>query len=469
MQNRAIEGSVRLLDLSCLAIAVPIAYHARDMFPAARSHGDLFPMADYWPFLALTLILWMGLAWIFQVYESYRTKSLGPEIMRIGGAMLAVALVHTSAVFFLKLQGHVSRLFVGLFFVTTFALVAANRVVLRAMARRMRRSGKNLRVFAVVGSGDLAKEVVNSIVARPEWGLQFAGYVLDQEDDSTLSRKLVLGQVSQLGQILDDNVIDEVIFAVPRERLGSVEAAFHLCQEQGAGARICLDLFDHGSASVALGEMDGLPMLSFTRAPRDEIAMAVKRAFDVVTSAAALLALSPVLLLTAAAIKIESPGPIFFRQQRVGRNGRPFRMMKFRSMHTDAETRLEALRHLNEADGPVFKIRNDPRITRVGRFIRRTSIDELPQFLNVLAGEMSVVGPRPPIPAEVRQYQRWQRRRLSVKPGITCTWQVSGRSDISFEKWMQLDLDYIDHWSLWKDLEIVFKTIPAVLLSRGAH
>jgi exopolysaccharide biosynthesis polyprenyl glycosylphosphotransferase len=469
MQNRAIDGSTRLLDLASMAMAVPMAYHARGLFPAARSHGELFPMADYWPFLALSLALWMGFAWLFQVYESYRTRNLGPEVMRIAGALLAVGLTHTSAVFFLKLQYHVSRLFVALYFLAALALLASSRVVLRYLARRVRRNGKNQKVFAVVGSGDLAREVVETVASRPEWGLQFAGYVLDEEAGSQMPRKLVLGQVSQLGQILDDNVIDEVIFAVPRERLGAVEAAFHLCQEQGAGARICLDLFDHGSASVAIDEMDGLPMLSFTRAPRDEMALALKRVFDVVTSAAAVLVLSPVFLLTALAIKIESPGPVFFRQQRVGRNGRPFKMMKFRSMHIDAEARLEALRHLNEADGPVFKIRNDPRITRVGRFIRRTSIDELPQFLNVLAGEMSVVGPRPPIPAEVRQYQRWQRRRLSVKPGITCTWQVSGRSNISFEKWMQLDLDYIDTWSLWKDLAIIFRTIPAVLMSRGAH
>jgi exopolysaccharide biosynthesis polyprenyl glycosylphosphotransferase len=218
-----------------------------------------------------------------------------------------------------------------------------------------------------------------------------------------------------------------------------------------------------------MGEMDGLPMLSFTSAPTDEVALLFKRAFDVLTSGMALLLLSPAIVATAVAVKLDSPGPIFFRQTRVGKNGRPFKMLKFRSMRIDAEARLESLRSQNEASGPVFKMKNDPRVTRVGRFIRRTSLDELPQFLNVFSGEMSIVGPRPPVPAEVKQYQRWQRRRLSVKPGITCTWQVSGRSNISFDQWMKLDLEYIDTWSLWQDIQICFRTVPAVLLSRGAH
>ncbi len=234
-------------------------------------------------------------------------------------------------------------------------------------------------------------------------------------------------------------------------------------------ARVCLDLYEVDGARAELGDLDGLPTLSFSSAPTDEVALLFKRAFDVLSSAAALLLFSPVLLATALAVKLESPGPVFFRQVRVGKNGRPFRMFKFRSMRADAEERLESLRARNEASGPVFKMRNDPRVTRVGAFIRRYSIDELPQFLNVLSGEMSVVGPRPPVPAEVRQYERWQRRRLSVKPGITCTWQVSGRSDITFDRWMELDLAYIDSWSLWRDVQICFQTIPAVLTSRGAR
>ncbi len=427
------------------------------------------PLSDYWPFLAFTLLAWIAATWFFRVHESFRTRSVWPEIGRIARAVATVALLQIAAIFFLRLHEDVSRLFFGTYFALTFALLATSRIVLRRVAHLTRRNGHNLRVFAVVGSGDLASDVVKTVEEHPEWGMQFAGHILDGQGAGNPRPEFVLGTLAQLGQILDDNVIDEVIFAVPRERLAHIEGAFLLCQEQGAGARVCLDLFDVRGSRMAMGDMDGLPMLSFTSAPTDEVALLFKRAFDVLSSGVALLLLSPAFLATALAVKLDSPGPIFFRQTRVGKNGRPFKMLKFRSMHIDAEARLESLRAQNEASGPVFKMKNDPRVTRVGRFIRRTSLDELPQFLNVFSGEMSIVGPRPPVPAEVKQYQRWQRRRLSVKPGITCTWQVSGRSNISFDQWMKLDLEYIDTWSLWQDIQICFRTVPAVLLSRGAH
>ncbi len=464
MLNRIDDGRVRILDILCLLLAIPVAGWARALVPG---RDPVLPFVEYAPFLAFTVLLWFVATWFFQVYVSFRTRSVGPELGRIGKALVAVALVHVAAVFFLRMHAEVSRIFFGTYFVAALALLAFNRVVLRAAAHRIRRGGHNSRVFAVVGSGVLADDVVSTVADHPEWGLLFAGHIV--EEGASVPPEKLLGSVSQIGQILDDNVIDEVIFAVPRDRLVSVQDAFKDCQERGAAARVCLDLFELDGARAVLGDLDGLPMLSFSRAPTDEVALLFKRAFDVASSAAALLLFSPVIAATALAVKLESPGPVFFRQVRVGKNGRPFRMFKFRSMRADAEDRLESLRLQNEASGPVFKMRHDPRVTRVGAFIRRHSIDELPQFLNVLSGEMSVVGPRPPVPAEVRQYERWQRRRLSVKPGITCTWQVSGRSDISFDRWMELDLDYIDSWSLWHDVKICFQTIPAVLTSRGAR
>jgi exopolysaccharide biosynthesis polyprenyl glycosylphosphotransferase len=195
---------------------------------------------------------------------------------------------------------------------------------------------------------------------------------------------------------------------------------------------------------------------------------AFKRLFDIAASSLALFLLSPLLLAVAAIIRFTSRGPVLFRQMRVGRHGKPFHMLKFRSMVVNAEELKAKLMAQNEQDGPVFKMRRDPRITRVGRFIRKFSIDELPQLLNVLRGEMSIVGPRPPVPSEVARYEAWQRRRLSVRPGLTCVWQVSGRNEISFEEWMYLDMQYIDHWSLAQDFQLILKTVPIVLSGRGA-
>jgi exopolysaccharide biosynthesis polyprenyl glycosylphosphotransferase len=321
----------------------------------------------------------------------------------------------------------------------------------------------------VAGSGPLAREIVRTMAAHPEWGFAFAGYVVDGPPPEALDRSKILGGLEELERLLKEAVLDEVIFVVPRDRIAAIEDPVLLCEERGVSARICMDLFATRIATRVAEDLDGIPLLSLSTVPGDALALAVKRTLDVVLSALALVALAPLLLATAVAIKLDSSGPALFRQRRIGVNGREFRMLKFRSMYRDAEARLASLRALNEASGPVFKIKRDPRITRVGRFIRRTSIDELPQFWNVLRGEMSVVGPRPPLPSEADQYQRRHVRRLSVKPGITCTWQVSGRSSIGFDRWMELDLAYIDSWSLWQDVKILARTIPAVLTGRGAH
>jgi exopolysaccharide biosynthesis polyprenyl glycosylphosphotransferase len=216
-------------------------------------------------------------------------------------------------------------------------------------------------------------------------------------------------------------------------------------------------------------DLDGTPMLTVSATPRQPVALLLKRAIDLVASVAAIAVLAPVFLIAGILVKTTSRGPIFFRQTRVGLNGRKFTLFKFRSMYEDAEGQRAALQDRNEMSGPVFKIKDDPRITPVGKWMRRFSIDELPQFWNVLAGHMSLVGPRPPIPDEVKKYERWQRRRLSMKPGITCLWQVSGRNGVDFEDWMRLDLAYIDTWSLRLDVQILLRTVPVVIIARGAQ
>jgi exopolysaccharide biosynthesis polyprenyl glycosylphosphotransferase len=460
-----IAVGLRVLDVAALSAALPIAYALRDRL-GDRFHS-LVSIDRYWPLLAETLLVWLVTAWLTEVYGSYRKRPLATEILRVAKALVATG-IGIAAIGYLQ-KHEISRLLVLVYFAICFVSLAVNRVVVRALARAAHRRGHNTRRFAVAGAGLPAREIVRAMSAHAEWGYEFAGYIVDGPAPDALDRTKILGTLDELEHLLRRAVLDEVIFAVPRERLAAVDGAILACEEQGVAARVCIDLFATRTAKRRLDDLDGIPLLSFSTTPSDALALAAKRALDVVLSAAVLVALSPLFLAVAAAIKLESPGPVFFRQRRVGMNGREFMLNKFRSMYADAESRLESLRARNEVSGPVFKMRDDPRVTRVGRFLRRTSIDELPQFWNVLRGEMSVVGPRPPIPSEVKQYQRWHRRRLSVRPGITCTWQVSGRSGIAFDRWMKLDLAYIDNWSLWHDVKILARTIPAVLTGRGAQ
>jgi exopolysaccharide biosynthesis polyprenyl glycosylphosphotransferase len=488
--SRIVDAALRLFDVLVLAVALPAARNLRDVLlgDASGSLGS----ARYLSLLAVTVLCWFVTSWMFEVYGAYRTRPISVEVSRIGRAMAVSALVIAAGGYFAK-QQDVSRLFVGLYFVVASALLLANRLALRRFARSVRRRGYNTRRFAVVGTGDLADEVVANMAEHPEWGFQFAGYVLENgktpawtvtpvpgqlsfasyapaahvAEESTPGP--ILGHLSRLGELLEQNVLDEIIFAVSRDHLDVIQPAVRLCEEQGVEVKICLNFFQAGIGRMSMDEVSGLPALAFTTTPTDEVALVLKRVFDIAVSAIMLVLVAPLFAAVAVAIRLDSPGPIFFRQRRVGLRGRDFVFYKFRSMCVDAEAKLESLRQFNEVTGPVFKMKQDPRVTRVGQFLRRTSLDELPQFWNVLKGEMSVVGPRPPTPDEVLKYKPWQRRRLSMKPGITCTWQVSGRSNVDFDRWMQLDLAYIDNWSLWHDMQICFRTIPAVLTSRGAH
>jgi exopolysaccharide biosynthesis polyprenyl glycosylphosphotransferase len=463
---RLVETGIRLFDLGVFVVVLPLALWSRDLF--RHGYGGPYSVERFAPLVTATLLAWLLSAWAFQVYDIYRVRPVGSELGRLLRAGVATGLGIT-ALGFLAKQHDVSRLFLILYLTLATLVLLSSRIALRFMAHLARRRGFNGHVYAVVGTGALSEEVVERFAGHPDWGYSFAGHILMDEGATPPRTGRVLGLISQFEAILKEHVIDEVVFTVTRDGMADLNDAIAACEDLGVGVRICLDTLYVGPARMSVEDLGGVPTLSLTRTPINAVGLAFKRVFDVVSSFAALALLAPILAATALAIRIDSPGPVYFRQRRVGQNGRTFYMLKFRSMFADAEQRLESLKAFNEMSGPVFKMTNDPRITRVGRFIRRTSIDELPQFWNVLRGEMSVVGPRPPVPSEVQQYKRWQRRRLSVKPGITCTWQVSGRSDIDFEQWMLLDLAYIDNWSLWHDFRIAARTIPAVLRARGAH
>jgi exopolysaccharide biosynthesis polyprenyl glycosylphosphotransferase len=278
-----------------------------------------------------------------------------------------------------------------------------------------------------------------------------------------------VGTVHEIAEVLKENVIDEIILAVPRSMIDHMENVVRAAETEGVRVRVMADLFAPVPKRLSLDECGTVPFLTFDWVAYDDWKLGAKRVIDLVLSATALLVAAPVLIAIAVAIRLDSPGPVLFVQTRMGHSKRTFRLVKFRTMAVDAEIRQSELEKLNEAEGPVFKIANDPRVTRIGAFLRRTSLDELPQFWNVLRGDMSLVGPRPLPLRDVRRFdEAVQRKRFSVKPGITCLWQISGRSKLTFAEWLKLDLWYIDNWSLTLDLSLLVRTIPAVLKRRGA-
>ena len=374
----------------------------------------------------------------------------------------------TSFAFLLKF-GFLSRVFMILYTISSVLWLLVNRFVILMIAHRVRSRGYNVHNILIVGTGRRAQEFLSLALRHKEWGYRVVGF-LDKDPklvEKGVSGYPVLGSLDAFPNILESTVIDEVVFVVPRVWLPVIEKCILYCEAVGVPATLATDFFDLEIASGVPKELDGFTYLTFETGRLKDTELIVKRMIDITVSLVVLLLCLPCFALIACAIKMDSEGPIFFRQMRCGKNGRKFTLYKFRSMVLDAERRLDELRSRNEMTGPVFKMTNDPRLTRVGRILRKTSLDEFPQFWNVLVGNMSLVGPRPPIPKEVEQYEPWQRRRLSMKPGITCIWQVSGRNKIGFEDWMKLDLQYIDRWSLWLDLKILLMTAHAVLFQTG--
>ena len=374
--------------------------------------------------------------------------------------------VATLSVLFLFKLPDVSRLFLLVLFPVQAAVTIATRVVIRLVMERLRREGRNLRYVLVLGADERAQEFAATLESHPELGLRIAGFLSDKPFQAIRSPWKRLGMLNELERILHSRIIDEVAICLPFEQWGLIDAISRICEDEGKIVRIPMDVLGRAISVGRVEELDGTPVFSLVSGPDRGMALATKRLVDVVASVLGLAVLSPVLAVIAIAIKLDGGGPVFFHQRRVGLNGRPFEVWKFRSMTIDAEARLPAIRYGNEIVGHAFKLSNDPRVTRVGRFLRRTSLDELPQLWNVLVGQMSLVGPRPPLPAEVRDYDLWHRRRLSMKPGITGLWQVRARRAPRFDQWVAADLEYIDRWSLWLDLKILFRTIPAALEGR---
>jgi exopolysaccharide biosynthesis polyprenyl glycosylphosphotransferase len=474
IRRQFLLNALKLLDLCLMVFSFGLATVAVSNSSNTGSLTEFLAMRvkiGNFLIFAVCLLSWHVVFSSFRLYASHRLSRRRDEALDIfkASSVGTFLLLVVAVAFRIHM---VTGTFILVFWASSTLATMASRVVLRSLLERVRIHGRNLRNVLIVGTNPRAVEFARRIDATPGLGYRIVGFA-DQEwkglGDFQQTGYSLACDLSALPVFMRCSVIDEVVLALPVRSLHAHASEIAaLCQEQGIVMRL-FDVFDVKSAQARAEELGGHPFITHYTPGLDGWPGAIKRGLDIFVSLAVLLLLAPVLLITALLIKMTSAGPVLFVQKRLGFNKRRFNVYKFRTMVVDAESRMGEVEHLNEVTGPVFKIKNDPRITTVGKFLRKTSIDELPQLLNVVKGEMSLVGPRP---LPVRDYEGfskdWQRRRFSVRPGITCLWQINGRSSIPFEQWMELDLQYIDKWSLWLDLEILVRTIPAVLKGSGA-
>jgi len=471
-KRRALAILLVLLDMAGVTLSLFLAWFFRQSMSFGDGLKALFPLSYYAWLLILVLPSWYISAHIFALYKlPIAGRRTGSEVFfKILTTTIIATGLTAMGIFGLHLHW-VSRSWMAFFSLNTFILVLAAHGISHHYEKSRNTSAKSGRKTLLVGSGSHAVKMARTILENPEWGFTIIGYLSVSPGDFTRARPLrgydYLGSVGDLAKVLESRVVDEVILAADRAKLKELEQCASVCEEYGVTTRILFNVFPRKIAKARVEDWGGLPLLSLETTPTNLVELGIKRIFDVTVSLLVLTVFSPLMFLFALLIKLTSKGPVFFKQVRVGLNRRQFSMYKFRSMYNGSDSKRESLSHMNAADGPAFKVERDPRITPVGRWMRRFDLDELPQFINVLKGEMSIVGPRPPLPDEVAKYEPWHMRRLSVRPGITCTWQVSPeRNKIAFHEWIAMDLDYIDNWSLWLDLKLIGKTIPVVLVGR---
>jgi exopolysaccharide biosynthesis polyprenyl glycosylphosphotransferase len=415
--------------------------------------------------LAIYAVAWPVALWTQGMYRPRARLTIRGEIVDILRATALFAAALLSFLFVFKLPD-VSRALLLLLFPMLAASALVTRLAVRGLLVHLRRSGRNTRFVLVLGAGARAQAFADLVESQHELGLSVIGHLTSAGDQVAVGRP-ILGSVEEIEEVLHSNVVDEVAVCLPMTEAAHIDVITKLCEEEGKIVRIPMYVLEHTLSTGRVELIDGLPIYSIVTGPDRVVGLLMKRLVDIVGSALLMVLLSPVMLLLSIAVRRDSPGPALFRQTRVGLHGRTFDVLKFRTMVDGAEARLAELAERNEVRGHAFKVTDDPRVTRVGRFLRRTSLDELPQLWNVLRGEMSLVGPRPPLLSEVAGYDVWHRRRLSMKPGMTGLWQVRARREQDFDRWVEMDLEYIDSWSLWLDLRIILRTIPAVLLREG--
>ncbi|MFH1700196.1 MAG: sugar transferase [Candidatus Zixiibacteriota bacterium] len=415
----------------------------------------------------LTLLIWALSLYSPAGSYYYRMKSKVQIMGELFWALGRSYLAFTAIIFFSGLNFPVQM--VISFFGINAALLTIFRFSLMTFLYNYRRRGKSIRNILIIGTGDRSRQITDKIQGNNHWGMSVMGF-MDYERRGLWSYHDIplIGHPDGLAEVISNNQVDYIVIASENGDLPLTRHAFAIGEEMGVTVCLLSDFYYHPISRASSTSFLDFPAVKYSSVPAGHTQLTLKGCLDFLGGLVGILLSIPVAIMAMISIKLEDGGPIFFRQMRSGKNGKTFTLYKFRTMVPNAEQLKKKLMAKNEMSGPVFKMKKDPRITRIGHLLRKTSIDELPQFINILKGDMSLVGPRPPLPSEVVKYDRWQRRKLSVKPGLTCLWQVNGRNQIDFEEWMKLDLEYIDNWSLWLDAKILMKTVPVVLKGSGA-
>ena len=500
--NKILQRVHRGWDLGLTVAAFIAAYFIKkDLLP--EPWGGLSRAPNYYALLLLCIIVWYVVFRFSGVYRPYRRRKFSDIALDVMKSIAVCVMLMLVVLFLLKEQA-VSRIFLMLFVGLDVALLVGSKWVVFTILKNLRKRGYNFRNVLIVGCGPRAGDVARSIEQRPEAGFRVIGclsaggvtedqgignggnFILDYPvkpgndeqkglgDDGGVCVPII-GDIADIGRLLTEHVVDELVFAEPLRNISEAGDYIRTAEQMGIFVHIMPEWglrrigFTPVVGTLRFEHLFGLPTMALNTTPDHNAFISLKNMFDFIASGLGLLACALPFGIIALFIRLSSSGPVFYRQERVGQNGRRFTLYKFRTMIDGAEQMKEELLDKNESDGPVFKIRNDPRVIPwVGGFLRKTSLDELPQLINVFVGHMSLVGPRPPIPDETRAYELYQRRRLSMKPGLTCLWQIAPRrNDISFADWVKMDLEYIDNWSLWLDFKILAKTVWVVLTGQG--
>ncbi|MDB5054939.1 MAG: exopolysaccharide biosynthesis polyprenyl glycosylphosphotransferase [Bacilli bacterium] len=446
------------------------------LFQLRISHENQVPLnmwnwhspnfSKYFVFFIVSTAVYLLFLYRYRIYRFQSDTGFADELYKVFKSYSFAILITIGVSFMLKYTDF-SRLVVISYWLCAIISSGLVRYLRRLAFYRLAENGTVSKNVIIIGAGKVGKSLMDELNNSKWLGYKVVGFADDAESIDYKDNPY-LGTTNELKNILHTEHIDELIITIPSER-DLVNKMINDLRKLNVKITIIPDMFNLVMNTVEIGNINDLPAVTLVKTPMRGLALIVKRFFDMLASVTALIIISPVILITVVAIKLDSKGPVLYRQKRLGKNGKFFNMLKFRSMHINSDELLEELKKHNEMDGFAFKMKNDPRITKIGRLIRKYSIDELPQLLNVIKGDMSLVGPRPPLPTEVELYEDYEWRRLEVLPGLTGLWQVSGRSNLSFQQWMNLDIYYIENWSLALDFKIILKTVPVVLKGEGAY